>query len=58
MEGDGVRINVVTDEHKDARLNERGTFFVALDVPDLDRYQGVAAWCDDFNVLFGSASLT
>ena len=58
VEGDGVRINVVTDEDKDARLNERGTFFVALDVPDLDRYQGVAAWCDDFNVLFGSASPT
>lgn len=57
VEGNGVRIPVVTDEDSDARLNERGTFFVALDVPNLDDYQGVAAWCDDFNVLFGSAAL-
>ncbi|MGB1586062.1 MAG: DM13 domain-containing protein [Thermoplasmatota archaeon] len=58
VEGDGIRIAVKTDEDQDARLNERGTFFVPLDVPNLDAYGGVAAWCDDFNVLFGNAPLT
>lgn len=58
VEGDGVRIAVQTDEDRDARLNERGTFFVPVDAADLDRYRGVAAWCDDFNVLFGNAALT
>ena len=57
VETNGVRIPVITEEDRDARLNERGTFFVAIDVPDLASFQGVAAWCDDFNVLFGNATL-
>ncbi len=59
VEGDGIRVDVSTDADKDARLNERGTFFVPLEIPlaDLDQYQGVTAWCDDFNVVFGTAIL-
>lgn len=59
VEGDGVRIDVATDEDRDARLNERGTFFVPLElsVDELDQYQSAVAWCDDFNVIFGTAAL-
>lgn len=59
VEGDGMRIPVVTDQDKDAHINERGTFFVPVDLSlvELERYQGAAIWCDRFNVLFGSAPL-
>ncbi len=59
VEQDGIRVDAITRGDPDAHLNERGSFFVALDM-DLDAlaaYEGVAAWCDDFNVLFGNASL-
>lgn len=60
VEGDGTRISVRTDADSSPRLNERGSFFVALDMTatELATYQGVAAWCDDFNVLFAGAALT
>jgi hypothetical protein len=60
VEGDGVRIPVVTHEDKDSRLNERGTFFVAtsLSLDELLSYSGAAAWCDDFNVLFANAAFS
>lgn len=58
VEGAGVRIDVVTEADSDARLNERGNFFVKLDMSleALAEYEAAVAWCDDFNVLFGSAA--
>lgn len=59
VEGDGLRIDVSTSGDPDAHLNERGSFLVPLDMDlaTLDQYGAAAAWCDDFNVLFGSAAL-
>lgn len=42
----------------DGQATLRGNFNVPLPAGfDAARYQGLAAWCDDFNVLFGWATL-
>lgn len=55
--GDGVRLRV--EGTQDGRADKRGDFNVLLPTGlDLSLYHGVGAWCDRFDVPFGTASLT
>ncbi len=54
----GVRVPVVTEEDRSARINERGTFNVQLpDDVDPQQYNGISVWCDRFGVPFATAPL-
>lgn len=54
--GAGLLLSV--DGVEDGRADKRGDFNILLPTGiDLSKYHGVGAWCDRFNVPFGTASL-
>ncbi len=58
VEAEGLRV-LVPGGAEDGQATLRGNFNVPLpDHVDPDDWSGVAIWCEDFNVLFGGASLT
>lgn len=54
----GAHVPVVTQQDESPRINERGTFNVALP-PGVDpgRYGGISVWCERFGVAFATAPL-
>ena len=55
---DGLRI-LIDGGADGGEATKRGTFNQLLPAGlDLAKYHGVAAWCDDFNVPFGTAALS